>query len=166
MALRQVSRIEKRYSIMQLELDAYRITALSARDTERLFALLAAYRLVDAIAMVRGPSYLTGVPQHRKQEYLGDKAFLLSKGWDFMQDWSQLVIQFRDTMLHSMQNLPILTGSSDHNSLRMVHLKTAGSLLTKSNTFKMLLNVQLAAMHVAHLFMSPADSEVSLSSNA
>jgi len=40
MALRQVSRIEKRYSIMQLELDAHRITALSARDTDRLFAYL------------------------------------------------------------------------------------------------------------------------------
>ena len=166
MALRQVSRIEKQYSVMQVELDAHRITALSARDIERLFALLAAYRLVDAIALVRGCSYLTGVPQHRKQGYLGDTKFLLSKGWDSMQDWSQLLIHFRDTMLHSSQNLPILTGSTDHNSLRMFHLKTAGSLLTKSGIFKMLLNIQLAAMHVAHLFMSPADSEVSPSSNA
>ena len=165
MALRQVSRIKKRYSIMQLQLDEHRITALLARDLERLFALLSAYRLVDVIAMVRGSSYSTGVPQHRRQKYLGDKTFLLSKGWGFMEDWCQLLIEARDTMLFSTQHLPNLTGCADPHSLRLVHLKTAGNLLSKSSTFKILLNVQLAAMHVAHLFMSPGDSEVSLYSN-
>jgi hypothetical protein len=166
MALRQVSRLERHYSAMQLEHDAHRITTLSARGTEKLFALLAAYRLVDAIAMLRGPSYLTGVPQHRKQDYLGDKEFLLSKGWNFMQDWSQLLIDFRDATVHSAQNLPIFTGSKDYNSLRTSHLKIVGSLLTKSSALKMFLNIQLAAMHISHLFMSPTESEVSLLSNA
>jgi hypothetical protein len=161
MALRQVSRIEKRYSSMQVQLDAHRITTLSARDNDRLFSLLSAYRLVDVIAMVRGSSDSTGVPQHRRQKYLGDKKFLLSKGWGFMEDWCQLLIDARDTMLFSLQHLPILTGCTDPHSLRLVHLKTAGNLLSKSSTFKILLNVQLAAMHVAHLFMSPGDSEVS-----
>jgi hypothetical protein len=166
MALRQVSRIERHDSAMQLGHDAHRITTLSAKDTERLFALLAAYRLVDAIAMVRGPPYLTGVPRHRKQEYLGNKEVLLSKGWNFIQDWPQLLIDSRDGMVQSARNPPIFTGSDDYNAIRTLHLKIAGSLLSRSSTLKMLLNVQLAAMHLSHLFMSPADSEVSLLSNA
>jgi hypothetical protein len=160
LALRQISGFERPYALTQANPNLFKISSLSARDVEKLFALMAGYRLIDAFQVAHRDISLGDAPIHIKQAFLGDWESLASKGWEHLNDWVGLALDFSK----GLATWDKVQGDQSYvaNSSPLHQLKLASALLNKSNTATTLLNIHLAAMHVAHLFSTPLDSEVSL----
>ena len=161
LALRQISRFERPYPLIQSNPSLFKISSLSTRDVEKLFALMAGYRLIDAFHGAQSDISRADAPIHRKQPFLGDWESLASKGWEHMNDWVGLALNFAKGLATWEKALADQSRLHPAASSSLHQLKLASALLNKSTTATILLNVHLAAMHVSHLFLSPSDSEVS-----
>jgi hypothetical protein len=159
LGLRQFSGFERRYSLT--DTNHFKISSLSARDIERLFALMSGYRLIDSFHMSQSDVLRIDAPTHRKQSFIGDWENLASKGWGHLNDWVQLTLDFVQGLHTWDMSLPNQSNATSRSDVHQ--LKLASALLNKSTTATILLNFHLAAMHVSHLFSSPSDSEVSRS---
>ena len=143
--------------------DSFKISSLSSKEIEKLFSLMAGYRLIDVFHMAGNDLTTMDAPLHRRQPFIGDPTMLNSKGWVYLNDWVQLLSTFSTGMRSWGGRIP--EGYSSVHVQTKKHLKMASFLLANSNTSKMLLNVHLVAMHIAHLFKSPSASELSLGFN-
>ena len=81
---------------MQNQLKVFKISSLSARDVEKLFALMAGYRLIDLFNMAQSDMSCLGTPSHCKQPFIGDPEMLASKGWNHLHNWVGLACDFKD----------------------------------------------------------------------
>ena len=124
---------------------------------------MAGYRLIDVFHVACNDLTSLDAPLHRRQPFIGDPSTLKLKGWAYLNDWVQLLSTFSAGLKSWDRKIP-----QDYSSLQVQsnkQLKMASFLLANSNMSKMLLNVHLVAMHVAHLFKSPSVSELSVEFN-
>jgi hypothetical protein len=160
LSIRQFSGFEYRTAADQLQ---YKISSLSLNEIDKLFSIMAGYRLIDVFHVAGNDLTSVDAPLHRRQQFIGDPTTLNLKGWSYMNDWVQLLSNFSAGLRTWDRRMP-----QDYSSLQVLsnnHLKMASFLLASSNTSKMLLNVHLVAMHIAHLFKSPSTSELSVMSD-
>ena len=160
LSIRHFSGFEYRTSTDQIP---FKISSLSSKEIEKLFSLMAGYRLIDVFHVAGNDLTSLDAPLHRRQQFIGEPSTLNSKGWAYLNDWVQVLSRFSAGLRSWDRRMP-----QDYSSIHVQskkHLEMASFLLANSNTSKMLLNVHLAAMHVAHLFKSPSASELSVGSN-
>jgi hypothetical protein len=160
LSIRHFSGFEYRTSTDQIP---FKISSLSSKEVEKLFSLMAGYRLIDVFHVARNDLTSVDAPLHRHQPFIGEPSTLNSKGWAYLNDWVHLLSTFSAGLRSWDRRLPQDYSSDDIQSNKQ--LKMASFLLANSNTSKMLLNVHLAAMHIAHLFASPSTSELSIGFN-
>jgi hypothetical protein len=160
LSIRHFSGFEYRTAADQLQ---FKISSLSSKEIDKLFSIMAGYRLIDVFHVAGNDLTSVDAPLHHRQQFIGDPTTLNSKGWSYMNDWVQLLSSFSAGLSTWDKRMPQDYSSVQDQSNK--HAKMASFLLASSNTSKMLLNVHLVAMHVAHLFKSPSTSELSLGSN-
>ena len=118
---------------------------------------MAGYRLIDVFYLAANDLMFVDAPLHRHQPFIGDPNMLNSKGWAYLDDWVQLLSTFSHGLRTWDRRFP-----QDYSSQSNRHVKMASFLMANSLTSKKLLNIQLVAMHISHLFASPSSSELSL----
>jgi hypothetical protein len=132
--------------------------------------IFVSYRILDLLARENGIAGLVPVPSHLKIENLGivpgivrindlKGTFIDSflKGWKHLADWKRLLHNFQGLMASTLQGLPSETNTS--------HLTTLGLLLSRNAGNKVLLNIYVAAMHLADILGGVGNSTRRFSAN-
>jgi len=76
------------------------------------------------------------------------------QGWDKLKHWPLTLEKFRRAAEKDSASLSALPGDGDK---RASHLKTISHLLISKDIAKIKLNIQIAALHMAHLLQSDSN---------